>query len=277
MVIHVVGGTRQAIDEANAVGESVERERLREHVTPARPPGKRPEGTLNLEIGEFLSHIASRLPVDRRWKFYTAPALRAIAPFATLLATLLAIGAPCRAQDSTVTKTTTRAAYWTRFTAGAVSSILLHEAAHVATSYAVGGHPSFGFDEHRPTIFSGIDSHIEPHKQFLFSAAGLTVQSLLDEAILDIPHSRGGVFERGLLGGGIGTTVFYITIGRWGSVSDVDFMARTHALTKTQITLILGGIALEHSIRISRDPSYANFFARPSADGRVRLGVEMTR
>ena len=175
-------------------------------------------------------------------------------------------------------KTTTRAAYWTRFAAGVVSSILLHEAAHVATSYAVGGHPSFAFDdEGRPTIYSGIDSHIDPHRQFLFSAAGLTVQSLLDEAILDVPHSRGGVFERGLLGGGIGTTVFYLTIGRRGAVSDVDFMARTHALTMTQITLIFGGIALEHSIRVARDPSYANFFARPSADGRVRLGVEMKR
>jgi hypothetical protein len=54
-------------------------------------------------------------------------------------------------------------------------------------------------------------------------------------------------------------------------------MARTHALTKTQVTLIFGGIALEHSIRISRDPNYANFFARPSADGRVRLGMELKR
>jgi hypothetical protein len=273
MVIHFVGDARQAIDEANAVGKSIEGERLCERAAPARPTGKPPERTLNLDIGEFLSHIASRLRIDRRWRFYTGPALRAIA----LSTALLAIGAPCRAQDSTVMKTTTRAAYWTRFAAGAVSSILLHEAAHVATSYAVGGHPSFGFDEHRPTIFSGIDSHIEPHRQFLFSAAGLTAQSLLDEAILDIPHSRGGVFERGLLGGGIGTTVFYLTIGRRGSVSDVDFMARTHALTKTQITLIFGGIALEHSIRVARDPSYANFFARPSADGRVRLGVELQR
>ena len=85
------------------------------------------------------------------------------------------------------------------------------------------------------------------------------------------------MFERGLLGGGIGTTVFYLTVGRWGYVSDVDFMARTRALTKTQITLIFGSIALEQSIRISRDPRYANFFARPSADGRVRLGVELKR
>ena len=162
-----------------------------------------------------------------------------------------------------------------RFGAGAISSLLFHEAAHIATSYAVGGHPTFGFDKLRPTIFSGINSHIEPHKQFLFSAAGLTAQSVLDEAILDIPHTHGGTFERGLLGGGIGTTVFYLTIGRTGSVSDVDFMARTHALTKTQATLIFGSVALVHSIRIARDPSYTNFFARPSPDGRVHLGVEV--
>ena len=273
MVIHVVGNAGQSIDEANAVGESVEGERLGERAAPARPTGKPPERTLNLEIGEFLSHIASLLRVDRRWRFYTAPSFAAIA----LSAAMLATSAPCRAQDSTASNTTTRAAYWTRFTAGAISSILFHEAAHIAASYAIGGRPTFGFDEFRPTIFSGIDSHIEPHRQFLFSAAGLTAQSLLDEAILDIPHSRGGVFERGLLGGGIGTTVFYLTIGRRGSVSDVDFMARTHALTKAQITLIFGSIALEQTVRIARDPRYANFFARRSPDGRVRLGVELKR
>jgi len=185
------------------------------------------------------------------------------------------MGAPCAGQDSASAKTTTRAAYWVRFSAGAISSILFHEAAHIGTSYAVGGHPSFGFDNLRPTIFSGINSHTEPHKQFLFSAAGLTAQSVLDEAILDIPHTRGGMFERGLLGGGIGTTVFYLTIGRTGTVSDVDFMARTHALTKTQVTLIFGSVALVHSIRIGHDPAYTNFFARPSPDGRVHLGVEV--
>jgi hypothetical protein len=269
MVIHVVGGTRQAIDEADAVGEAIEGERLGEHVSPARPPGKPPEGTLNLEIGEFLSHIASRLRVGRRWRFYTTPAVRAIA----LSLCWLVVAIPCRGQDSTAS--TIGSLYWRRFGEGAITSILLHEAAHVATALALGARPSFGFDELRPTIYSGIDSHVDPHKQFLFSASGLTIQTLIDEGILDIPHTRGSAFERGVLGGGIGTTLFYLTIGRWGSVSDVDFMARTHALTKTQITLIFGGIALEHSIRISRDPSYANFFARPSADGRVRLGVEM--
>jgi hypothetical protein len=148
--------------------------------------------------------------------------------------------------------------YWRRFSYGFAASILFHEAGHIVTAVAVGGHPSFGFDKLRPTIFSGIDSHIEPHKQFLFSAAGLTVQSLIDEGILDIPHSRGGA------------------IGRRGSVSDVDFMARTHALSATQITLIFGSIAALHTIRISRDPHYANFFARPRADGKIDVGLELS-
>jgi hypothetical protein len=268
MVIHVVGDSRQAVDEANSVGESIERERLGQDVAATRPPGQRSERALHFEIRKLLSHVASRLRVGRRLGFYTRIAVRAIALGAL-------IGAPCRAQDSTSAKTTTRPAYWVRFGAGAISSILFHEAAHIATSYAVGGHPTFGFDRLRPTIFSGINSHIEPHKQFLFSAAGLTAQSVLDEAVLDIPHTHGGIFERGLLGGGIGTTLFYLTIGRTGSVSDVDFMARTHALTKTQATLIFGGVALVHSVRIARNPAYANFFARPSADGRVRVGVEV--
>ena len=95
---------------------------------------------------------------------------------------------------------------------GATTSILLHEAGHItACRSPLGADPTFGFDKLRPTIYSGIDSHTEPHKQFLFSVAGLTVQSLIDEAILDIPHARGSAFERGMLGGGIGTTVFYLT------------------------------------------------------------------
>jgi hypothetical protein len=166
--------------------------------------------------------------------------------------------------------------YWRRFGYGFTASILLHEAAHIATAFAVGGNPHFGFDKLRPTVYSGIDSRLEPHKQFLFSAAGLTVQSLIDEGILDIPHSRGGAFERGMLGGGIGTTLFYLTIGRSGSVSDVDFMARTHALNALQITLIFGSVAAMHTIRISRDPHYANFFARPRADGGMDLGLDFS-
>jgi hypothetical protein len=165
--------------------------------------------------------------------------------------------------------------YWSKFALGFTTSILLHEAAHIMTSYAVGGHPSFGFDEFRPTIYSGISAQIEPHKQFLFSVSGLTMQTLIDEAVLDIPHRRGAAFERGILGGGIGTTVFYLTIGRRGSVSDVDFVARTHAMNKTQMTLLFGGIAAVHTIRISRDRHYANFFARARDDGGMDVGVSL--
>ena len=98
--------------------------------------------------------------------------------------------------------------YWRLFAFGFAGSILAHETAHVLMSYAVGAHPYFGLDHGRPTVFSGIDSRLHPHKQFLFSAAGLTTQALLNEAILDIPHSGGGAIERGILAGGIGTTLF---------------------------------------------------------------------
>jgi hypothetical protein len=159
--------------------------------------------------------------------------------------------------------------YWPLFAFGFAGSILAHEAAHVLTAYAVGSHPYFAFDHGRPTIFSGIDSRLHPHKQFLFSAAGLTTQALLDEAILDIPHSRGSAIERGILAGGIGTTLFYITIGRNGSVSDVAYMARTSSLSKTQLSLIFGGFSAIHAWRISRDPRYAHFFVRPMGNGVV--------
>jgi hypothetical protein len=161
--------------------------------------------------------------------------------------------------------------YWPKLVAGAVSSILVHEAAHIGTSYAVGGKPTFGFDNFRPTVYSGIHLQTDPRKQFYFSISGLVVQSLLDEAILDIPHNRGGAFERGLLAGGIGTTLFYLTIGRWGSVSDVDFIARTHVMNKTEVTLVFGSIVAAHTWRISRDPRYDHFFIAPSAGG-LKLG-----
>ena len=162
--------------------------------------------------------------------------------------------------------------YWQRLTLGVTTSILLHETGHIVTSFAVGGHPSFGFDALRPTIYSGIYSDSEPRKQFYFSISGLVVQSLLDEGILDIPHGRGGAFERGLLAGGIGTTVFYLTIGRRGSVSDVDFIARTGVMNKTQVTLLFGTVAASHVWRMTRDASYGYFFVRPRADGRFEVG-----
>jgi hypothetical protein len=171
--------------------------------------------------------------------------------------------------------------HWRAFAAGFASSVLLHEAGHVAASFSLGARPTFGLDAGRPTVYSGIDVHLEPHKQFIFSSAGLTVQSLLDEIILDIPHSDphapASAFERGVLAGGIGTTLFYLTIGRRGSVSDVEFMARTGALTSTQVTIIYGSIAALHAVRISRRGRYADFFVRPSPDGRILLGVSPPR
>ena len=161
----------------------------------------------------------------------------------------------------------------TRFALGFISSILAHEAGHVVASFAVGGHPYFGFDKGRPTVYSGIDANLDPHKQFIFSSAGLTVQTLMDELILDIPHHRGGVFERGLLAGGIATTAFYITIGRNASVSDVTFMSRTSSLSKTQVSLIFGAIAASHVLRIHYDDHYAHFFAAPTERGTLKVGM----
>ena len=175
-----------------------------------------------------------------------------------------------QSRDSVVLSTN----YWQKLTLGAVTSILLHESAHIAVALAVGS-PHFGFDKLRPTVYSGIDSHVEPHKQYLFSVAGLTMQSLIDEAILDIPHHRGSAFERGLLAGGIGTTLFYLTIGRRGSVSDIEYIARMHGMTRAQSTLVFGGVAAMHTIRIARDSHYANFFARPRADGGMDLGINI--
>jgi hypothetical protein len=157
--------------------------------------------------------------------------------------------------------------YWRLFAFGFAGSILAHETAHVLMSYAVGAHPYFGLDHGRPTVYSGIDSRLHPQKQFLFSAAGLTTQALLDEAILDIPHSRGSALERGVLAGGIGATLFYITLGRNASVSDITYMARTSSLSKTQISLIFGGVSAIHAWRIARDPRYAHFFVKPADNG----------
>jgi hypothetical protein len=157
--------------------------------------------------------------------------------------------------------------YWRKIALGFGISLLAHESAHILTSLALGSHPYIAFDHGRPTVFSGIDSYKDPHKQFLFSAAGLTTQALIDEAILDIPHSRGGTIERGILAGGIGTALFYITIGRNGSVSDISVMARTSSLSKTQLSLIFGGFNAIQALRISRNPAYDHFFVAPTERG----------
>ena len=167
--------------------------------------------------------------------------------------------------------------YWRSVAAGFASSLLLHESAHVVTAIAVGGHPTFGLSKGRPTVYSGLDARLDPHKQFLFSSMGLNVQAALDEGILDVPHARGAPFERGVLLGGIATALFYVTIGRTASVSDVDFMARTSSLSKTDISIIYGGVALLHAVRVHRDARYADFFVRPApaGDRGLRVGVKL--
>ena len=181
----------------------------------------------------------------------------------TFLLTLIA--SPASAQSySSRERADSSDGYWKKF---AGMSLLAHESAHILTSIALGFHPYIGFDKGRPTVYSGIDSQRYPHKQFLFSAAGLTTQALINEAILDIPHSRGGAIERGILAGGIGTTLFYITIGRNGDVSDIAFMARTSSLSKTQLSLIFGGVSAIHAVRIWRNPAYSHFFVRPTENG----------
>jgi hypothetical protein len=162
--------------------------------------------------------------------------------------------------------------YWQRFAVGFASSILAHESAHILSSLLMGFHPYVALDHARPTVFSGIDSYQYPHKQFIFSASGLTTQALINELILDIPHDGGGPIERGILAGGVGTTLFYITIGRNGSVSDISVMARTSSLSKTQLSLIFGGFSAIQTLRISRNPMYSHFFARPTDDG-LALGL----
>jgi hypothetical protein len=166
-------------------------------------------------------------------------------------------------------RTAAQDSYWRRFAFGFAASLLAHESAHFLSSFAMGFHPYIGVDKGRPTVYSGIDSDKHPDKQFIFSAAGLTTQALINEAILDIPHSRGGAIERGILAGGIGTTLFYITIGRNGSVSDISVMARTSSLSKTQLSLIFGGFSAIHAWRISRDPRYDHFFVAPTQNGAV--------
>jgi len=170
----------------------------------------------------------------------------------------------------------TRTQYWTRMALGFTTSILAHEAGHVIASYAVGAHPTFGFDKGRPTVYSGINAETDPHKQFIFSSAGLNVQAIMDETILDVPHSRGAAFERGILAGGIATAYFYATIGRNASNSDITYMARTSSLSKTQASLIYAGLATIHVIRMTRDHHYADFFIRPrlSTPGTL-VGVDI--
>jgi hypothetical protein len=208
-----------------------------------------------------------------------------IAPVATLRAQEPAVSAPAAAQlapDSTGADAVRQQSgrprhYWKKFAVGFASSILAHEGAHIVTAYAVGGHPTIGINKGRPTVYSGISARLQPHQQFLFSSMGLNLQAAMDEGILDVPHSRGAPFERGVLAGGIATALFYVTIGRTASVSDIDMMSRTSSLSKTDLTIIYGGVAALHTLRIHRDERYADFFVRPdvSAGKGFKLGVNI--
>ena len=210
----------------------------------------------------------------------------ALARTALLLSLLLPAALP--AQDALPARTDSLATpralgmprtdhYWRDFALGAAASLLLHEAGHVGTSLALGARPSFGFDRGRPTVYSGIDPVAEPRKQFLFSSMGLDLQLLLDEVILDVPHRRGAAFERGVLAAGVGTALFYVTLGRTASVSDIDLMSRTSSLSKTDLTAIYGGVALAQLLRIRHDGRYAHLFVRPAprGDEGLRVGVRV--
>jgi hypothetical protein len=209
-----------------------------------------------------------------------------IAPVATLRAQEPAVSSPASAAplapDSTRAEEVRQQPgrprhYWKKFAAGFASSILAHEGAHIVTAYAVGGHPTIGINKGRPTVYSGISARLQPHQQFLFSSMGLNLQAAMDEGILDVPHNRGAPFERGVLAGGIATALFYVTIGRTASVSDIDMMSRTSSLSKTDLTIIYGGVAALHTLRIHRDERYADFFVRPdaSAGKGLKVGVNI--
>lgn len=185
----------------------------------------------------------------------------------------LACQSPNLAPDST--NHTTPRHYWRNLAAGFATSILAHEAGHIGMSYALGARPTFGLENGKPTVYSGIDATEDPYKQFLFSSAGLNLQAIMDEAILDIPHRRGGAFERGILAGGIATAYFYATFGRNAPNSDITYMARTSSLNKTTASLIYAGLATVQTIRIARDGHYANFFMRPSSNGAINVGVAL--
>jgi len=177
--------------------------------------------------------------------------------------------------DSTPAAALATRRYYAGMALGFAASILFHESAHFAASYLVGAHPTVGVDAGRPTVYSGIDANREPHKQLLFSSAGLVAQAALDEAILDIPHAHAGAFERGVLLGGVSTALFYISLGRNASVSDITYIARTSGWSKTQVSLVVGGVAALHTVRIGRTGRYARFFLAPGPDGRLALNARL--
>lgn len=194
---------------------------------------------------------------------------------------LLAAAQPLAAQAAVAVEPFAEAAaptppgsFWRRFAAGFASSILAHEAGHIAATWALGGHPSFGLSKGRPTVFSNLPGDATDRDRVIFSGAGLTVQALTNELILDVPHRRGGAFERGVLAGGIATAVFYATLGRTGTVSDINQIAINADVSKTEASAIFVAIAGLHAVRIARNGYYANFFTAPAREG-IRVGIEV--
>jgi hypothetical protein len=165
--------------------------------------------------------------------------------------------------------------HWPRMALGFATSILAHETGHFVSAVALGAKPYVGFDNGRPTVYSGLYVDTQAHKQLIFATSGLAVQAVIDELILDLPHSRGSAFERGILTGGIATSLFYATLGRNGEVSDIAMMSRTSSLSKTQASMIFVGISALHALRISRNEYYANFFYRPTSSGNMQIGVQI--
>ena len=167
------------------------------------------------------------------------------------VALFVLVSSPASAQNQT---DSSGAAHFSipRFAAGFLTSLAAHESAHVLTSLAMGGRPSFGFNQFRPVIHSGIDTMLHADRQFAFSAAGMTMQLILDEIVLDAPHDDHAApeFEKGILASGIGTVVFYFTIGRNASVSDVQQMTQNSGISKWTLTAMFMWLAPSHQTMV---------------------------
>src|SRR5207244_1049820 len=130
--IRLVGHDGDPVDERDAVRELPKRVRLGERVAAPRPAGELAERALNLQVRQLPSHIVDCTMLRR----------------SVLAALALTLGARLAHAQDPVSHP------WPRFIAGAVTSILAHEAGHVGTSLALGARPTFGFDDGRPTVYS---------------------------------------------------------------------------------------------------------------------------
>lgn len=164
---------------------------------------------------------------------------------------------------------TPSSAFWPKFIAGFFTSLAAHEAAHVTSSLVMGYTPGLGFDAGRPVIHSGIDEARHHTAQFIFSASGMTTQLVLNEVLLDWPHhgQPASAFTKGMLASGVGTVLFYFTIGRSSNISDVQLMADNSSLSKWELAAIFGGVAATDVVRVLINPRYAHFFAAPTSNG----------